>query len=106
MWFFIYAEDIENSNELRAKARPAHLARLEQLKNEGRLLLAGPHPLFDAENNVKGMSGSTIIASFDNLEEAQKWASEDPYWTEGVFKQGTAIVKPMNITAKMENTSF
>lgn len=107
MWYLIYAEDVKNSNELRAKARPAHLARLQELIKQNRLLLAGPNPNIDSENpGDAGFSGSAIIAKFDNIEEASKWATEDPYWQQGVYAPGTGIVKPLKITAKMNDASF
>jgi uncharacterized protein YciI len=75
------------------KSRPLHLARLEQLKNEGRLLLAGPHPAIDSENpGPAGFTGSLVIAEFASLEEAQAWADTDPYITAGVYAH--VIVKP------------
>ena len=93
MYYAIIAEDIENSLELRMQARPAHLARLEQLKQEGRLLVAGPHPAIDSEDpGPAGFSGSLVIARFDSLEAAQQWADEDPYSTSGVYRE--VKVKP------------
>lgn len=107
MWYLIYAEDVKNSNEKRAAARPAHIARLKQLIAEGRLLLAGPNPNIDSEEpGEAGMSGSAIIAKFNSLEEAKAWAAADPYWEGGVYEKGTDIVKPMKITAKMDGASF
>jgi len=93
MYYAIIAEDIDNSLELRMQARPAHLARLEQLKQEGRLLVAGPHPAIDSEDpGPAGFSGSLVIARFDSLESAQQWADEDPYCEAGVYQKVT--VKP------------
>jgi|SRR5690554_635054 len=93
MYYAIIAEDIENSLELRLQARPAHLARLEQLKQEGRLLVAGPHPAIDSEDpGPAGFSGSLVIAQFDSLEAAQQWADEDPYSLAGVYQK--VVVKP------------
>ena len=93
MYYAIIAEDIENSLELRLQARPAHLARLEQLKQEGRLLVAGPHPAIDSEDpGPAGFSGSLVIAQFDSLEAAQQWADEDPYSRAGVYQK--VVVKP------------
>lgn len=93
MYYAIIAEDIENSLELRLQARPAHLARLEQLKQEGRLLVAGPHPSIDSEDpGPAGFSGSLVIAQFDSLEAAQQWADEDPYSLAGVYQK--VVVKP------------
>lgn len=74
-------------------ARPQHLERLEQLRNEGRLLTAGPMPAIDAENpGEAGFTGSTVIAEFTSLEEAQAWADADPYLKAGVYQ--SVIVKP------------
>ena len=44
MLYSIVGQDVENSLEGRKQARPAHLARLEALRDEGRLILAGPNP--------------------------------------------------------------
>jgi len=93
MYFAIIAEDVENSRPLRQKARPAHLARLEALKEEGRLLLAGPFPRVASNDpGEAGVSGSLIIAEFNSLEEAQTWAQQDPFVEAGVYKDVT--VKP------------
>ncbi len=93
MWYSVSSQDVENSLEKRLAARPAHLARLEMLKNQGRLLLAGPHPAIDTENpgNV-GFTGSLVIAEFDSLDDALAWADEDPYIEAGVYEKVT--VKP------------
>lgn len=93
MYYAIISEDIENSLPLRAKARPAHLDRLNQLKDEGRLLVAGPHPALDTpEPGDAGFTGSLVIAEFDSLEAAQIWADADPYVEAGAYRQ--VIVKP------------
>ncbi len=93
MFYAIISEDIENSLELRLKARPAHLERLQQLKQEGRLLLAGPHPAVDSEEpGEAGFSGSLVVAEFPSLEEAESWAAADPYMAAGVYDHVT--VKP------------
>lgn len=74
-------------------ARPAHLQRLEQLKTEGRLIIAGPSPAIDCENpGEAGFTGSLVIAEFSSLEAARKWADADPYIHAGVYKQVT--IKP------------
>lgn len=92
-YYSIYARDNENSLDARRRARPAHLQRLEELKNEGRLLVAGPHPAVDADDpGDAGFSGSLIIAEFDSLEDAQAWADGDPYVAAGVY--GEVEVKP------------
>ncbi|WP_432453824.1 MULTISPECIES: YciI family protein [unclassified Agarivorans] len=93
MWYVIFAEDVENSLEQRKQARPAHLARLQALVNEGRLLVAGPNPAIDAEDPAEaGFTGSTVIAEFQNLEQAVAWANADPYVEAGVYAK--VIVKP------------
>ncbi|MFT7053957.1 MAG: hypothetical protein ACJAU1_001515 [Psychromonas sp.] len=93
MLYVIFSQDVENSLSMRLEARPAHLARLQQLNKQGRLLVAGPMPAIDSEDPADaGFSGSTVIAEFDNLETAQNWADEDPYVAAGVYKK--VIVKP------------
>ena len=93
MYYAIISEDVDNSLEKRQQARPAHLERLEQLKNQGRLLVAGPHPAIDSmEPGEAGFSGSLVIAEFDSLAAARQWAAEDPYMDAGVYNQVT--VKP------------
>ncbi|NVJ48831.1 MAG: YciI family protein [Gammaproteobacteria bacterium] len=93
MWYAIMAEDVANSLEQRLAARPAHLERLQQLQQEGRLLLAGPHPAVDNDDpGPAGFSGSLIIAQFDNLSAAEEWARQDPYQSAGVYQNVT--VKP------------
>ena len=86
MLYAIISEDVKNSLERRLAARPDHLARLEKLRDEGRLVLAGPHPAVDAENpGDAGFSGSLVVAEFDSLESAQAWADADPYMIAGVY---------------------
>ena len=93
MLYAIICEDVANSLELRLKARPAHIERLQVLQRQGRLILAGPHPAVDCENpGDAGFTGSLIIAEFPSLEEAQKWATDDPYQEAGVYLN--VIVKP------------
>lgn len=93
MWYAIISEDNENSLEKRASARPAHLDRLHQLRDDGRILIAGPHPAIDSEDpGSAGFSGSLVVAEFDSLESAKSWASEDPYMAAGVYSNVT--VKP------------
>ena len=88
MWYAIISEDVENSLPLRATARDAHLARLRALAAEGRLLLAGPHPAVDAEvPGEAGFTGSLVIAEFASLEDAKRWADEDPYVSAGVYRK-------------------
>lgn len=93
MFYAIVCEDAANSLPLRQGARPAHLARIQQLVDAGRLLVAGPHPAADTEEpGEAGFTGSLIIAEFDNLEAATAWADTDPYVTAGVFQR--VVVKP------------
>ncbi len=87
MLYAIMSKDIENSLPLRKKARPNHLARLEQLQNEGRLIIAGPHPAIDSNDPGKaGFTGSLIIAEFTSLTDATDWANADPYLSAGVYQ--------------------
>lgn len=93
MLYAIIAEDVENSLTERLAARPAHVERLLALKEQGRLILAGPHPAIDAEEpGEAGFSGSLIVAEFDDLNAAQAWADDDPYIKAGVYQQ--VKVKP------------
>lgn len=93
MLYAIIAEDVENSLERRGTARPEHLERLDALRNEGRLALAGPFPAIDSdEPGPAGFSGSLIIAEFESLEAAREWADADPYVAAGVY--GKVEVKP------------
>ena len=93
MWYAIIAEDNANSLTQRLEARPAHVARLQQLQAEGRLFVAGPHPAIDSENPAEaGFTGSLIIAEFANLAAAQAWAADDPYIAAGVYQH--VSVKP------------
>ena len=93
MYYAILCEDVPNSLALRMAARPAHLERLAALTDDGRLLVAGPHPALDTEEpGEAGFTGSLIIAEFDSLEAATAWADSDPYVEAGVFARVT--VKP------------
>lgn len=93
MYYAILSEDTAASLPLRLQARPAHLSRLQELLNQGRLLLAGPHPAIDAENpGTAGFTGSLVVAEFESLEAAQSWADADPYVSAGVYAKVT--VKP------------
>lgn len=93
MLYAIISEDVTDSLPKRLAARPAHLERLQALQDQGRLVLAGPHPAIDAENpGDAGFSGSLIVAKFDNLHDAQQWADADPYIAAGVYARVT--VKP------------
>ncbi len=93
MYYAIIATDCENSLEKRKGARPAHIARLEQLKEAGRLLVAGPFPAIDSNDpGPAGFTGSLVIAEFESLEAAQAWADADPYLEAGVYTE--VLVKP------------
>lgn len=93
MLYAIISEDILNSLEKRKLTRPAHLARLQQLSDEGRLLVAGPHPAVDNNDpGDAGFTGSLVVAEFASLEQAQSWADADPYVTAGIYAR--IVVKP------------
>lgn len=93
MLYAIIGEDVPNSLERRLSVRPAHLARLEALKNEGRLFVAGPFPAIDSNDpGPAGFSGSLIVAEFASLADAQAWADADPYVGAGVYARTS--VKP------------
>lgn len=90
MWYAIIGQDSPNSQEKRMAARPAHLARLQSLQDEGRLLLAGPFPAVDAvDPDAAGFTGSLIVAEFASLQAARAWADADPYAATDVFGQIT-----------------
>lgn len=94
MIYAILCEDRENSLEARRLHRPAHLERLTELKNQGRLLLAGPHPAIDsADPGEAGFTGSLIVAEFPSLQDARDWADAEPFLKTGVYKSIT--VKPL-----------
>ena len=89
----IISNDPENSLEKRMSVRPKHIERLNQLKSEGRLVIAGPHPAIDNNDpGEAGFTGSLVIAEFDSLEDAQSWADDDPYMESGAYE--SVIVKP------------
>ena len=93
MLFAIVSQDVENSLPLRKQARPAHIARLEALKEEGRLVLAGPNPAVESDDpGEAGFTGSVVIAEFNSLADAQSWADTDPYVDAGVY--ASVSVKP------------
>ena len=93
MLYAITGQDVPGSLDSRLAARPAHLARLEALQAEGRLVLAGPFPAIDSQDpGAAGFSGSLIVAEFPSLQQAQAWADADPYVAAGVY--ATVTVKP------------
>jgi len=93
MLYAIIGDDVPDSLENRLAARPAHLARLDALQQDGRLALAGPFPAIDSPNpGPAGFSGSLIVAEFESLDAARTWAEADPYLSAGVYERVT--VKP------------
>ena len=95
MLYAIISQDVEDSFKKRIGARPDHVARLIQLKDEGRLILAGPHPAIDSiDPGDAGFTGSLIVAEFENLKEARSWADADPDVAAGVYS--SVVVKNFN----------
>ncbi len=93
MYYAIISEDVANSLPLRKTARADHIARLEALREQGRLLIAGPCPAIDADDpGEAGFTGSLIVAEFPSLVAAQDWADADPYIAAGVYQR--VVVKP------------
>ena len=93
MLYAIIAEDKPGTLEARLAARPDHLERLKRLQQDGRLLLAGPHPAIDSEDpGAAGFTGSLVVAEFADLTSARAWADADPYVKAGVY--GKVTVKP------------
>ena len=97
MWYAIYALDRPGSLDARLAARPAHLARLNELHDAGRLLLAGPFPAIDSEDpGPAGFAGSLIVAEFDDLAAARAWADADPFVAAGIYRD--VAVRPFRKT--------
>ena len=93
MLYAIISEDVANSLKKRLSVRPAHIKRLQELQDAGRLVLAGPHPSIDSDNpGAAGFTGSLVVAEFDCQTDAQHWANVDPYIDAGVYAKVT--VKP------------
>ena len=93
MLYAIISEDIADSLSRRKEARPAHLERLTDLQQQGRLILAGPHPAIDTDDPSDAeFTGSLVVAEFNDLAQAQAWADADPYIEAGVYAK--VIVKP------------
>lgn len=93
MLYAIIGEDVADSLQKRLSVRPEHIKRLQTLQDQGRLIIAGPHPAIDAENpGDAGFTGSLIVAEFESLQAAQNWANSDPYIDAGVYAK--VIVKP------------
>ena len=96
MLYAFISQDIPNSLKKRLSVRDQHIARLNTLKNEGRLIIAGPHPAIDSPDpGNAGFTGSLIVAEFESLKAAQAWADDDPYIGAGVYKK--VIVKPFKL---------
>ena len=96
MLYAFISQDVANSLEKRMSVRDQHIARLNQLKDQGRLIIAGPHPAIDSPDpGDAGFTGSLIVAEFDSLESAQAWADDDPYIAAGVYEK--VIVKPFKL---------
>ncbi|MDJ0941050.1 MAG: YciI family protein [Woeseiaceae bacterium] len=96
MWYAVICEDVEDSAAARAAARPAHLARLQSLLDEGRVLIGGPHPAIDSEDpGDAGFTGSLLVIDFPSLEAAKEWVDADPYIEAGVYEKVT--VKPFKL---------
>jgi len=93
MLYAFISQDKPGTLDKRLAARPAHVERLQALKNEGRLILAGPHPAIDSEDpGEAGFTGSLVVAEFDSIEDARQWADTDPYVSAGVYEN--VVVKP------------
>ena len=96
MWYAIMSTDFPDTLAKRMATRPAHISRIMALKDQGRILVAGPHPAIDAEDpGEAGFTGSLVIAQFDSLADAQRWADEDPYMAAGIYAQ--VVVKPFKV---------
>ncbi|MGI9292204.1 MAG: YciI family protein [Gammaproteobacteria bacterium] len=96
MLYAVISQDVDDSLPLRKQARPDHLARLAALRDEGRLIIAGPHPAIDSPDpGANGFTGSLVVAEFESLEAAQAWADADPYVAAGVY--AGVSVKPFNL---------
>lgn len=95
MLYSIVGTDKKNSLQHRLAVRPEHVARLQELIQQGRLILAGPNPAIDSPDpGEAGFTGSLIVAEFDSLDDAQAWANSDPYIKHGVYE--SVEVKPFN----------
>lgn len=90
MLYMIFAQDVEGSLAARKQARPAHIERLTALRDQGRLVVAGPLPAIDAEDpGEAGFTGSLLVVDFPDLASAQAWAEQDPYVAAGVYEHVT-----------------
>ncbi|KAF3982382.1 MAG: YciI family protein [Methylococcales symbiont of Hymedesmia sp. n. MRB-2018] len=97
MLYAILSEDVPDSLEKRKSVRPAHLKRLQELQDVGKLIIAGPHPAIDSNTPAEaGFTGSLVIAEFADLRAAQQWADVDPYVEAGIYAK--VSVKPFKQT--------
>lgn len=88
--------DVADGLSRRLAVRPQHLSRLQALQDQGRLILAGPHPAVESENpGEAGFTGSLVVAEFDSLDDARQWADNDPYQIAGVYSCVT--IKPFKL---------
>ncbi len=93
MLYAIISVDVADSLPLRATARPQHIERLQRLRDQGQLILAGPHPAIDSDDpGPNGFTGSLVVAEFGSLADAKEWADADPYVAAGVY--ASVEVKP------------
>ena len=76
MKFVILGYDGPEGQAKRKIHRPAHLANLEPLAKQGRVILAGP---------LTDNAGSLLVLEFDSMEQAEHFAKNDPYTMHGVF---------------------
>ena len=96
MWYAIISQDIDDSRAGRSASRADHVARLKAMADEGRLLIAGPHPAIDADDpGEAGFTGSLVVVDFPSLDDAQAWSDADPYIAAGVYEKVT--VKPFKL---------
>jgi len=96
MWYAIISQDIHDSRAGRSASRADHVARLKAMADEGRLLIAGPHPAIDADDpGEAGFTGSLVVVDFPSLDDAQAWSDADPYIAAGVYEKVT--VKPFKL---------
>ena len=96
MLYAFISQDVANSLEKRLSVREQHIARLNELKDQGRLIIAGPHPAIDSvDPGDAGFTGSLIVAEFESLESAQEWSDADPYIDAGVYEK--VIIKPFKL---------
>jgi uncharacterized protein YciI len=76
MKFVIIGYDGPDGQAKRKIYRTAHLAHLEPLDQQGRVILAGP---------LTDQTGSLLVLDFETKDEAQEFVNKDPYAVFGVF---------------------